>query len=696
MEQSYQISTKRIYELAFGKNASKTEVHKKNYDCTEKLVELVMGIVDAFFSRLEKILEARAAAYQVAYAKEREYRRWHRRHPTRSITSSYEEKEKMKTHLVKRGAGAVMLAGLSVLSLAGQVTSSVYYGIKISSLTNYILSIQKQVESDYNTVKAVANNVRILKKEAKAVAIRSDSLYSSLTRLKEQNSCDALRTTANYELAALQSHFQTLYDDIVTSKLTTKVLPFATAMEIHGRTQLFDENLIASDPEFLYRYSTISLHSIDKERRTVNILLSYPRIKALPQYRKLNLLSPSTSVKVGSEFFSQYIDFSSESYAIPIRVQQQRGFSLTNMTRKQIESIRIAANCGQIGAYQFCRNFIPAGTHFVHCLEGLLQADSSKADWCSIVSSRQQSHMRFHIARGLGGVALTSVSELSVYGKKYPSDGGERLERPHLLTHHKQEANHTSCIYIPSTYSALEIREKDETTEIQLQGSMTVSFDAFQSYDVQHFKWIRNEFRDWLDPAVENMTILDREFRLQSMERHVIPLEPMESMTSPTFLMALAAMVLSVIAVFVGVCVARDGRCAKESPDTELARDISKSRRFKLWKRRRGPRAAEGSTVNLHEPSVQYSTGSAVMGGPQAIIVPVAAQQLAQQVAPSAAHIVPANVLPVPPQMAAQPAANAPIYAEISGARHGAGAGAVAGPGHVLEQLPQNVQTGDV
>ena len=89
---------------------------------------MVMKIVDSFFGRLKRILDEREMAFKVAVAKEREFRRWHRRHPLRSITASFEERSEVKTRLEKRSVNA-FLAGLSVMSLATQITSSVYFGV---------------------------------------------------------------------------------------------------------------------------------------------------------------------------------------------------------------------------------------------------------------------------------------------------------------------------------------------------------------------------------------------------------------------------------------------------------------------------------------------------------------------------------------------------------------------------------------
>ena len=660
---------------------------------------MVMKIVDSFFGRLKRILDEREMAFKVAVAKEREFRRWHRRHPLRSITASFEERSEVKTRLEKRSVNA-FLAGLSVMSLVTQITSSVYFGVKLSSLTNFVIDIQRQVESDWATVKSVANNVRVVKNEEREIAIRLDSIYGSLMRLKEQNSCDALRTTANFQLAALENHFQMLYVDIVTAKLTPRVLSFDTTMQIHGKTSLFDENLMSVNAEYLYKFSAVSLHSINPEKRILNLLLAYPRVKSLPTYRKINMLSPSTSLKIGNQFYSQYLQFDSDSYAIPLDVQNQKGFSLHNMTKEQIKSIKVATGCGQIATFDFCKNFIPAGIHFENCLEGLLQG-TAQADWCTVKTSRQRSHLRFHLAHGKGGTSVTSVSDISIYGKKYPSDGGKRLGQPHLLTHHKKEANHTSCIYIPATYASLINKDGDETTEVQLQGSMTLHVYPFQVYDTRHFTWIKNEFQSWLEPEVQNMTVLDREFKLESMERQVVPIRSMESMTSPMFLLAVASMAMSLITVVTVVCLMKGSSCRRSRvPESDVARKMPLVSSFRRWSRGRSARRAEGgSTLNLREPSVQCSTTSGATGGGTAIILPLTAPanvpagpaaaqaQAAAQAAAAAATVAQAQAAA---QAAAQTQASAPIYLTIAGAQ-----GGVPAP-EIFKQPPHNIQTGTV
>ena len=145
LEMNFNVEAKSIYELAFGPNSTNADTHQRNYKCTESLVDLVMSIVNRFIQRLKRVIEARTQAYKISVAKERAFRRWHKRHTRRSITATIEERQEIKTAITKRSIGAWM-TGLSVLTLVSQVSSSVYFGVKVSSLSNYIASVEQQVE----------------------------------------------------------------------------------------------------------------------------------------------------------------------------------------------------------------------------------------------------------------------------------------------------------------------------------------------------------------------------------------------------------------------------------------------------------------------------------------------------------------------------------------------------------------------
>ena len=75
-------------------------------------------------------------------------------------------------------------------------------------------------------------------------------------------------------------------------------------------------------------------------------------------------------------------------------------------------------------------------------------------------------------------------------------------------------------------------------------------------------------------------SLIDRQFELQSIERKVIPIPtpiPMQSMTSPTFLMAVAAVAMSVIAIFTVACVVKGGNVGetRSQPLQEACRETS-------------------------------------------------------------------------------------------------------------------------
>ena len=159
------------------------------------------------------------------------------------------------------------------------------------------------------------------------------------------------------------------------------------------------------------------------------------------------------------------------------------------------------------------------------------------------------------------------------------------------------------------------------------------------------------------------MSLIDRQFELQSIERKVIPIPtPMQSMTSPTFLMAVAAVAMSVIAIFTVACVVKGRQCQRD-PQSAIARSLPRNKSYRFWKRRKGEQAGDtDSAAGLHEPSIGYSVGAGTTGGGTIIIMPVA-PLTGQTVASAAAGITsPAVAAVVPPQ--APPAATA--YAAVA------------------------------
>ena len=210
-ELNYRLMAAKLYELVYGAGSAQADAHAENFACVKEFSLLVEGIVTRFIKKVKDIVNARAKAFLTAVPRDRrdvakrQFRKWRKRS-------------------ISRRSPVAWAISLSAAGLLAQVGLQIYFGTKLAGLTRYVSELDQQLQADARLADTIANNVRVVKSEETAIAFRLDAMYFSMKAMKNVHACDALKTVANQQLSSLEVHFQSLYVDMITARITPRIL----------------------------------------------------------------------------------------------------------------------------------------------------------------------------------------------------------------------------------------------------------------------------------------------------------------------------------------------------------------------------------------------------------------------------------------------------------------------------------------
>jgi hypothetical protein len=222
------------YQQIFGKGAHLESQHGPNFKCTMEFGALLKGVSTSFLTKIYRFGKIRQRAF---------FRGIKTDH-----TGLYDP---FRRHTRSAGAGRIaLIVSLGALGLsAGELLySSRNYG----DLLQYLEDLNRQVLNDESTSRAIASNMLIIKNNTKTIGIRSNILGQNLNRLTAVNACALKQTLSYIEISNLQSRLSGLTNDLMHSRLSTRIIDILAIADFIDKDNLFENSLYKSYLPLIY------------------------------------------------------------------------------------------------------------------------------------------------------------------------------------------------------------------------------------------------------------------------------------------------------------------------------------------------------------------------------------------------------------------------------------------------------------
>ena len=490
-ELSYDMDPQIIYDHLFGKDASGSETHQQNYQCLAGIVNDINLLVDGFIDNIEEILDIRISAALKGVPPEREKR------------------------AIGIATGVALTLGLA--NLGSQAVGAIFFNSRYEKLYNFIASINRQVQLDFDYSEKLNGNLRVLVNQTKKVGIRSNVLLLGLARVRRESACDLATTWKQFELNSISSFLNLVATDLAVGTATPRIFPARLVSQMNIQANLFQGTLLEGDPLLFYRETKLSILNFNRERRSVSVILAFPRIQNTASYVRINILNPTTLVPTKEGPKESYLELTSE-VALPFKMVNDPKFNLKNLTTRMLQEARVPSECGTLSSTRYCRNFLPLGEREKRCMGELSRGEKS---WPSCrITVQNSEHRNFvGVKRGVQGTVISAPDNVKIEG----ISGKVKA----ILHHARNDPSLGYCSFIPNHFSQIIISRGtneitfNQTPLLMVYSPLRLKDKTWNYVDKQLYRRVMEGF----ERANDNMSGLDVDVRMETLSREIVPLD---------------------------------------------------------------------------------------------------------------------------------------------------------------------------
>ena len=327
--------------------------------------------------------------------------------------------------------------------------------MSLSELRQYVQTLDNLIKSEFQFSDSIAKNTRILFNDTKAVAIRTNIVSTDFLKFRELSSCERFKLISKVERQKMFSKMEGLFNDIISSKLTPRILPIDLLRDIVKDARLIEDTLLELDPLAFYGQSTVSLISANETSHSIELLLATPKVNKNPTYVALNVLSTKASVYSNGKPMSLRLRRPSDLFLPIDMIKDAQQFPLK--TLNDAKRIKRLNGCHMISGKKVCRNIIPIERDEQICLHSLI-TNTSSGGACHIDKTAVDQAPDITVDQGSTGVLISAPATYTIYGTK--NGKKQRL----VLTAPTAPGTKT-CVFVPSRYDTIELTD-GQTTEI--------------------------------------------------------------------------------------------------------------------------------------------------------------------------------------------------------------------------------------
>ena len=367
---------------------------------------------------------------------------------------------------VKRGVSALPIA-LSISSLLATGGFSLYFGLSLRDLQSYVQKLEEQMNEDRLFTDTVARNTRILTNNTELIGFRTNVISTSFVQFRKWATCTLFKIAGAIEKRHMFARMNSFVNSIIAGQLSPRVIPISVLKHLMKETTLIKNTLLMRDPLLFYQKTSVALRKIDREAHTVTLLLGIPRIKSLPDYVSINVVTPRTVITKRHIKRSRQLQFPPNLFLSMEFFNNSKVFPLDNA--ESFHGIRKLGGCGLIGLNRFCKEVYPPNHSDLECLRALTKQESSNGS-CHVNEAIVGDEPVLSVEQGELGSLISTADSLSVFGVK---DG--RKERLSLASKH---TNKRICMFIPAKYQSITVENKTYSESFKQQITATIDMSG--------------------------------------------------------------------------------------------------------------------------------------------------------------------------------------------------------------------------
>ena len=601
LDMSFRFDVKKLYTERYGPNAATSKNHEKTYNCALQVGTEINKLIDSFIMRVIGLIKLRRESYLsdgLNYkTTDKQTTARLKRQNSDGLISSNETSDlfdEERTHLReaiaktnerwsfdehwlddqirsdltggtnsttfgdinirnKRDPASVISIIISLIALSAAASSSLFLGARLEKLVDYVDSLSKAVEGDWQSLQVGFKNLILLKDGYGSMAAGAHYMSQTIRRLMNYNLCHIQQTRLFFELRAIANRLDSIFESLVFGKFDTKILPLPLLQEIFTHSSIADDVLSKAVPTTFYQGASLSVLSANKEKQSVRLIFIAPRIEREPSYRVLKIHSVSSTISVNNRIYDRVFNFDVDKIAIPVDLYEKHHSDMM-LSAAEVQHLRVPTECTFTNGLFGCRNFLSLPSQISSCLTAIFSRDWHKMlQQCQIKLVPQPQHHRISTSSGSTGMLVSCESTTRIFGLDYQKS--THYQKEELTKMATRDKSSSLCAWVPLHFSKIQFTDSkgNKLDEVEQDTKLLIKNGLVQdiaNFETKHFHYTPRILK------LDNMSLLnftgfmsDIESKWGNIGTHNLPVFNMKS-TFGYFEIGLAIVVSLILCLY--------------------------------------------------------------------------------------------------------------------------------------------------
>ena len=465
------VNAEAEYAALFGENVSKNPKYAEHYTCFSDYAKTINILITQMVEELDNDLTLRI--------------------------DFNEEMEKQNGNTRVKRAFPVAAAAFAIVGMVTSVGTIVYVKLTKAELLGYLTEVAVRMDDDENFIDQAARHTRVLQENQRLIGIKTNIIIDSFEKFKKWRTCSGLKLVMRFDKERVYHHLLKLRYDLTSDRLTPALLPMRQLVELVKKApDLIKDTIFELDLVRLYSEARISLMSVNKEKSSIRVVVIVPRIHKEAHFRQINILSPAAVISRNDELVGRHLQGLGSIFLPIAHIEKSTEFPLS--TAEDVKLARRLTGCRLFGSRKVCDGESPLEPSTVACIQALLGGTDDGS--CDFGEAPIHSIPLVSLDRGVDGILISSASTAQVIA----TDGARRETIHHGAP---TSTGHRQCLFVPSHYERIEVKDGKETEYIQQ--SMTLATNLFRmTPELVHYEL---EARRWNTQKIGTLNISDIE-----------------------------------------------------------------------------------------------------------------------------------------------------------------------------------------
>ena len=344
---------------------------------------------------------------------------------------------------------------VALVALSASASSTLFLGARLEKLVDYVDSLSEAVNKDWDQIKLNYKNLVLMKDGYGSIAAGAHYMTQVIQKLINYNLCHTQQTRLILEMRSIVARLDGIFESLVSGRFNLKILPLSLLREIFTHSSLSNDVLSGAIPTTFYQGASLSVLSADRDKKSVQILFTSPRIEREPSYRVLRLHSVSGTISVNGQIYDRIFGFDGEEIAIPNDLYEKHHQDMM-MDASEVQQLRQPSECSFMNGLYGCRSFLTLPTPISVCLIAIFARDwPSILEQCQIRMIPQDRHHVVSTSTGSTGMLISCNATFRLFGLDHQKP--THYQRDDLTKMATRDSSKGLCSWVDSHYSTVQV-----------------------------------------------------------------------------------------------------------------------------------------------------------------------------------------------------------------------------------------------